>query len=118
MSVTTIPNASPRAAVAGAGTVSTSPTDAVNASAGVARAARADAVAAVVGGIATQYWAELIPIPAGPARLWFFVDSGWRVLDGPTGGQFDAVQRAFLGSGSTVRVWYDGVTVVGLVVSG
>jgi hypothetical protein len=115
MSITTMPNASPRAAVAGAGTASTSPTDAVNAIAGVARA---EAVAAVVGGIATQYWAELIPIPAGPARLWFFVDSGWRVLDGPTGGQFDAVQRAFLGSGSTVRVWYDGVTVVGLVVSG
>jgi len=116
MSITTMPNASPQAAVVGAGTVSTSPANAVNASAGVA--ARADAVAAVVGGIATQYWAELIPIPAGPARLWFFVDSGWRVLDGPTGGQFDAVQRAFLGSGSTVRVWYDGVTVVGLVVSG
>jgi hypothetical protein len=116
MSVTTIPNGSPRAAVAGAGTASTSPTDAVNASAGVA--ARPDAVAAVVGGIATQYWAELIPIPAGPARLWFFVDSDWRVLNGPTGGQLDAVQRAFLGSGSTVRVWYDGVTVVGLVVSG
>jgi hypothetical protein len=115
MSITTMPNASPRVAVAGAGTASTSPTDAVNAIAGVARA---EAVAAVVGGIATQYWAELIPIPAGPARLWFFVDSGWRVLDGPTGGQFDAVQRAFLGSGSTVRVWYDGVTVVGLVVSG
>jgi hypothetical protein len=115
MSTTTMPNGSPRAAVAGAGTASTSPTDAVNAIAGVARA---EAVAAVVGGIATQYWAELIPIPAGPARLWFFVDSGWRVLDGPTGGQFDAVQRAFLGSGSTVRVWYDGVTVVGLVVSG
>lgn len=115
MSITTMPNGSPRAAVAGAGTASTSPTDAVNAIAGVARA---EAVAAVVGGIATQYWAELIPIPAGPARLWFFVDSGWRVLDGPTGGQFDAVQRAFLGSGSTVRVWYDGVTVVGLVVSG
>lgn len=115
MSITTMPNASPRAAVAGAGTASTSPTDAVNAIAGVARA---EAVAAVVGGIATQYWAELIPIPAGPARLWFFVDAGWRVLDGPTGGQFDAVQRAFLGSGSTVRVWYDGVTVVGLVVSG
>ncbi|HKA98211.1 MAG TPA: hypothetical protein VKD66_18260 [Streptosporangiaceae bacterium] len=80
--------------------------------------ARADAVAAVVAGIATQYWAELIPIPAGPARLWFFVDSGWRVLNSPTGGQFEAVQRAFLGSGSMVRVWYDGVTVVGLVVSG
>jgi hypothetical protein len=115
MSITTMPNASPRAAVAGAGTASTSPAGAVNAIAGVARA---EAVAAVVGGIATQYWAELIPIPAGPARLWFFVDSDWRVLDGPTGGQFDAVQRAFLGSGSTVRVWYDGVTVVGLVVSG
>jgi hypothetical protein len=115
MSITTMPNASPRAAIAGAGTASTSPTDAVNAIAGVARA---EAVAAVVGGIATQYWAELIPIPAGPARLWFFVDSSWRVLDGPTGGQFDAVQRAFLGSGSTVRVWYDGVTIVGLVVSG
>jgi hypothetical protein len=115
MSVTTIPNGPARIATAGAGTASTSPIDAVNASAVVAPA---DAVAAVVGGIATQYWAELIPIPAGPARLWFFVDSSWRVLNGPTGVQFDAVQRAFLGSGSTVRVWYDGGTVVGLVVSG
>lgn len=115
MSVTTIPDGSPRAAAAGTGTASTSPTDTMNASLSVAQA---DALPAVVGGIATQYWAELIPIPAGPARLWFFVDSSWRVLNGPTGGQFDAVQRAFLGSGSTVRVWYDGGTVVGLVVSG
>jgi hypothetical protein len=28
------------------------------------------------------------------------------------------VQRAFLGTDSVVRVWYDGGTVVGLVVSG
>jgi hypothetical protein len=28
------------------------------------------------------------------------------------------VQRAFLGTGSTVQVWYDNAVVVGLVVSG
>lgn len=83
-----------------------------------AGSAVADAAPAVVAGIATQYWAELIPIPAGPARLWFLVDNTWCRLDGPTSVQFDMVQRAFLGSGSTVRVWYDGTVVVGLVVSG
>jgi hypothetical protein len=28
------------------------------------------------------------------------------------------VQRAFLGADSAVQVWYDGATVVGIVVSG
>jgi hypothetical protein len=134
MSVTTIPNGSSRVATPGAGTMSTSPGTAGAqgmAGAGYQQAGYQQAgqqqggfqpqqeqLAAVVAGVATQYWAELIPIPAGPARLWFFVDNGWRVLNGPTSTQFNVVQRAFLGSGSTVRVWYDGTTVAGLVVSG
>lgn len=82
------------------------------------RAATPDAVAAVTSAIATQYWMELVPIPSGPMRLWLFADNGWRALTNPTAIQCDMVQRAFLGSGSTVQVWYDGGTVVGLVVSG
>jgi hypothetical protein len=81
--------------------------------------APAEMVAAVQSGIATQYWDELIPLPAGnPQRLWFLVDNTWRSLDNPTSTQRDMVQRAFLGSGSVVRVWHDGAQVVGLVVSG
>lgn len=83
-----------------------------------ARAAAPDAVAAVVSAVATQYWMELVPLPPGPMQLWFFADNGWRALTNPTAIQCDMVQRAFLGSGSTVTVWYDGGTVVGLVVSG
>ena len=95
-------------------TASTNPT-----SAGlVARAPAAEALPAVTSGVATQYWTELVPIPAGPMRLWFFVDNSWQALSNPTAIQCDMVQRAFLGSGSSVRVWYDGGTVVGLVVSG
>jgi hypothetical protein len=86
--------------------------------AAVAPAPAAEALPAVVAGVATQYWAELVPIPSGPMKLWFFVDNGWRVLNSPTAIILDMVQRAFLGSGSTVRVWYDGTSVVGLVVSG
>jgi hypothetical protein len=97
-----------------AATTVTGPT----AAAAVARAPAAEALPAVVAGVATQYWAELVPIPSGPMKLSFFVDGGWRLLNSPTAIQLDMVQRAFLGSGSTVRVWYDGTSVVGLVVSG
>jgi hypothetical protein len=83
-----------------------------------ARAPAAEALPAITSGIATQYWMELVPIPSGPMRLWFFVDNGWRALTSPSAIQCDMVQRAFLGSGSTVNVWYDGGTVAGLVVSG
>lgn len=70
-------------------------------------------------GIASQYWDELTPYPAGSARsLWFFVNSAWRHLDDPNAVIQDMVQRAFLGSGSTVQVWHQGDVVVGLVVSG
>lgn len=69
-------------------------------------------------GVATQYWAELEPIPAGPHRLWLFVDGGWRRLDPPAGLIMRQVQNAFLGTGSVVRAWYQGAVIVGLVVSG
>jgi hypothetical protein len=78
-----------------------------------------DAVAAVQAGIATQYWDECVALPAGStASLWLFVDNAWRAHDNPTPSTKDMVQRAFLGADSTVRVWYDGAAVVGLVVSG
>jgi hypothetical protein len=70
-------------------------------------------------GIASQYWDELLPYPAsGTTRLWLMVDGAWRRLDNPSSTQRDMVQRAFLGSGSEVRVWYLGDQVVGLVVTG
>jgi hypothetical protein len=79
----------------------------------------AETIAAVQSGVATQYWDECLPLPAGStASLWLFVDSGWRAHDNADATSRDMVQRAFLGTGSTVRVWYDGAKVVGLVVSG
>jgi hypothetical protein len=76
-------------------------------------------IAAVQAGVATQYWDECVPLPAGStASLWLFVDNAWRAHDNPSASTKDMVQRAFLGTGSTVRVWYDGAQVVGLVVSG
>jgi hypothetical protein len=87
--------------------------------AGFSAGAPADAVAAIQVGIATQYWDECLALPAGStASLWLFVDNGWRAHDNPTASTKDMVQRAFLGTGSSVRVWYDGGNVVGLVVSG
>lgn len=76
--------------------------------------------AAVTSGVATQYWDEAIPIPAGPNRLWLYVDNAWRVLDSPSPVIRDLVQRAFLGTSSIVQVWYDSTSsqVVGLVISG
>ena len=78
----------------------------------------AEEATAVVAGVATQYWDEIVPIPAGNARLWLLVDNGWRLLQNPSLTAHDVVQRAFLGADSSVRVWYDGQNVVGLVVSG
>ena len=81
--------------------------------------AAGDAVAAIQVGIATQYWDECVALPAGStASLWLFVDNAWRAHDNPTASTKDMVQRAFLGAGSVVRVWYDNGAVVGLVVSG
>ena len=78
-----------------------------------------DADAAIQVGIATQYWDECVALPAGStASLWLFVDNAWRAHDNPTPSTKDMVQRAFLGAGSVVRVWYDNAAVVGLVVSG
>lgn len=74
---------------------------------------------AVQAGIATEYWDESVPYPAGnPTRLWLLVDGGWRALEHPGQAERDLVQRAFLGTDSTVRVWYQDTTVVGLVVNG
>lgn len=83
-----------------------------------AMAGASEQAPAVTAGIATQYWSELVPIPAGTARLWFLVDDGWRSMSNPSQTVQDLVQRAFLGADSAVRVWYDGGAVVGLVVSG
>lgn len=75
--------------------------------------------AAVTSGTATQYWQECLAYPPGSmASLWLYVDNGWRALDNPPASTVDTVQRAFLGSGSSVVCWYDGSTIVGLVVSG
>jgi len=111
---TTSPFVSTNGAPAAAAAASTNPTTAGL----VARAPAADAAPAITSGVATQYWTELVPIPAGPMKLWFLVDGSWQALANPTAIQCDLVQRAFLGSGSTVRVWYDAGNVVGLVVSG
>jgi hypothetical protein len=79
----------------------------------------AETIAAVQSGVATQYWDECVSYPPGStASLWLFVDSAWRAHDNAGATTRDMVQRAFLGTGSTVRVWYDGAKVVGLVVSG
>jgi len=70
-------------------------------------------------GIATQYWDECLAYPPGSrASLWLFVDNAWRSHDNASQATRDMVQRAFLASGSSVRVWYQGDTVVGIVVSG
>ena len=110
---TTSPLAVSGIAGAPATTTATSPTVAA-----VAQTPAPGALPAIVASVATQYWVELVPIPSGPMMLWFFVDGAWRVLSSPSDIILDMVQRAFLGSGSTVRVWYNGTTVVGLVVSG
>lgn len=111
---TTAPNSTGIGAPAAGTTISTSPT----APGAGGRVAMPDAVAAVTSGVATQYWAELVPIPAASPRLWFLVDGAWRALSGASTLQFEMVQQAFLGSGSTVTVWYDAGNVAGLVVSG
>ncbi len=76
-------------------------------------------VAAVQSGIATKYWLELLAYPPGSARsLWLLVNNSWKSLDNPNASTSDVVQRAFLGTGSNVRVWFDGNKIVGLVVEG
>ncbi|MFQ6044253.1 MAG: hypothetical protein ACE5PV_25650 [Candidatus Poribacteria bacterium] len=76
-------------------------------------------VAAVTSGVATKYWDECVVYPSGnPPRLWLYVSNAWKSLDNPSQGIRDMVQRAFLGSGSNVRVWYDNSTIVGIVVEG
>jgi len=88
-------------------------------SAGFAAAPSAEMIAAVQSGVATQYWDECVSYPTGSsASLWLYVDNGWRAHDNPAPSTKDLVQRAFLGTGSVVRVWYDGGSIVGLVVSG
>ena len=102
-----------QAATAGQGTATTAPT-----ALGAMATAGVD-VAAVTSGVATQYWIELVAYPPGSARsLWLLVNNSWKRLDNPAASVQDAVQRAFLGSGSNVRVWHDNGTIVGLVVEG
>ncbi len=74
---------------------------------------------AVRSGIATGYWIELVAYPPGSARsLWLLVGGSWKKLDNPSASIQDTVQRAFLGTGSNVRAWYDNGDIVGLVVEG
>lgn len=88
-----------------------------NAAAGAAAPAM-NGAPAVQSGIASRYWDELVSYPAGStASLWLLVDGGWRALDNPAPHVRDAVQRAFIGAGQTVRVWYDGGIIRGLVVN-
>jgi hypothetical protein len=80
-------------------------------------AAVGEAVPALASGTATQYWIELVAYPPGStASLWLLVAGTWRHYDNPPAGMSQIVQEGFLG-GATVRVWYDGAVVVGLVVS-
>ena len=73
----------------------------------------------VASGLAAQYWIELLAYPPGSARsLWLRVNNIWKRLDNPNPSVQDAVQRAFLGQGSRVRVWFQGEVIVGLVVEG
>ena len=70
-------------------------------------------------GVASQYWDETVAYPPGSiSKLWLFVDGSWKQLENASQGAKDLVQRAFLGSGSFVRVWYKDSTVVALVVEG
>ena len=72
---------------------------------------------AVASGIATQYSVELLAYPPGSsASLWLLVNGAWRRYDNPPAHMNEIVQEGFLG-GATVRVWYDGEPVVGVVVS-
>jgi hypothetical protein len=72
---------------------------------------------AVASGIATQYWIELVAYPPGStASLWLLVAGTWHRYDNPPAYMSQIVQEGFLG-GATVRVWYDGEPIVGLVVS-
>jgi len=73
----------------------------------------------VANGVASQYWDETLAYPPGTVpKLWLLVDGSWKELENPSQGLKDLVQRAFLGSGSFVRVWYKDSAVVALVVEG
>lgn len=84
------------------------------------RAAVAALAPAVVSqGLATQYWHECLAYPTGDtASLWLLVGNAWKRLDDPSASTLDLVQRAFLGTDSRVRVWFQGEEIVGLVVEG
>ena len=76
-------------------------------------------VTAVQSGIATKYWLQLKAYPAGSTRsIWLLVNNSWKRFDNPNQVTSDCVQRSFMGSGSNVRVWFNGNAVVGLVVEG
>lgn len=75
-------------------------------------------IAAVASGIATQFWTELAAYPPGSARsLWLHVSGMWKRYDNSPAHWEEMVQHAFA-HGQTVRVWYDGDKIVGLVVNG
>jgi hypothetical protein len=75
--------------------------------------------ATVKTGIATSYWLELLPYPAGSARsLWLFVNDDWRHLDDPDLGTQVSVQDAFCKCSEhlEILVWYSEDTIKGLIV--
>ena len=84
----------------------------------------ANAISACSGNgvLATQYLAELVPIPQ-PRRLDLFTTGGtcpgWKILSNPSDSTIALVQDAFshVPSTLTVRIWYTGNTITGLVVS-
>lgn len=75
-------------------------------------------VSATSTGIASDYWIELIPYPAGsPTSLWLFVDGEWRKLDSPNDAEQSLVKAAFCDCPTShrVKVWYQADRIVGLV---
>jgi hypothetical protein len=74
---------------------------------------------AVETGVASRYWIECVPYgTTGETFLWLYVENDWRYMEKPAQSVLDLVQRAFIGSGSVVRVAYEGATIAGIVVEG
>ena len=83
---------------------------------GLARAAQPSAAAKME--TATDCWLELVAYPAGTARsLWLKTASGWKNLDDPAPNVESAVMNACKNDHFEIQVWFDGSSVVGLVVN-
>ena len=84
----------------------------------VPRARRRRPIAAVQSGVATQYWDQCLAIRQAARPVSGYSSTARGAPTTTRRATKDIVQRAFLGTGSVVRVWYSGASVVGLVVSG